>query len=59
MITPAMIEAGKAAYYGHYAVDDAVRNSNECFTDQITAIYEAMCEQKQQDFLESFGSRSK
>ena len=43
MITPKMIEAGKAAYRGHFK-EDPYRKTEDCFTNQIVAIYEAMCE---------------
>ena len=40
-ITPKMIEAGKAAYWGHY-VDPYEEPTDEGFVSQIIAIYEAM-----------------
>ena len=51
-ITPKMIEAGKAAYWGHFSSAENV--SSDCFANQITAIYEAMCAQKQKDALEEY-----
>jgi len=43
-MTEEMIEAGKNAYWGHYAAPYNALNADECFTNQIKAIYEAMRE---------------
>ena len=51
-MTKEMIEAGKAAYWGHFPARsdfkalDQMRPSDyeDCFTNQIVAIYEAMRE---------------
>ena len=52
MITKNMIKAGKRAYSGHFK-DDPYRKTEECFTNQIKAIYEAMADQKQEDAIKS------
>ena len=48
MITENMIKAGKEAYWGHFEQPD-----DSGFTEQIKAIYEAMCDQKQEDAITS------
>ena len=40
MITEEMIKAGKEAYWGHFGIYGP--DPNDCFSEQIKAIYEAM-----------------
>ena len=40
MITEEMVKAGKEAYFGHFVFRP--EDAEECFTNQIKAIYEAM-----------------
>ena len=53
-VTPNMIKAGQAAFYGHF---DNKGAATDCFDHQVTAIYRAMCDKRQEDALKMLQER--